>query len=223
MLDIESLLKAYRKHIPRIWDQTKYVASYLLIGKAFNNLITINIIARAGSSHELVEISRSAIESLDLAILFLEDTNGTLLKKWFKGEIIKNAKSRVLEHKIINDEMSKQDTEMFPYQEMKSDVYSIYSLYTHSSYAALLDSVDVFYEDFDYKKYSGFHYTKKYLHLVDNLVINILLSLKDAFIRCNDRKNVDETEKVFRRTGYVNATKEFIAKTSKRYVPKSNV
>lgn len=192
---IELLIRNYRAYILHIWDQTKFCASYLLICKAFGNLRTATLLAKNGSCQELVEISRSAIEALDLAFLFLQDEKGKLLKDWFKGKIISNDEARKALHKSINKIFV--DTTI-PLQDVKSDLYETYSLYTHSSYAALLDSIDVFYEDYDFKKYAGYHYSVRYLHLIDNIVINILLLLKSAFTYVKDTKNFEATDKLLR-------------------------
>lgn len=199
--DLESLLKAYRKYIPNIWDQTKYAASYLLIGKALSNLRAIIILSKKGLSSEMVELSRSAIESLDLAFLFLDEDAEISLKKWFEGKIIPNDEARGSFQKAINKLVGDKSI-LIPIKNMKSDVYDLYSLYTHSSYSALLDYIDVFYEDFDYKKYAGFHYTFKYLHLIDNIVVNILFSLKDALVKLHNFDSTRQIDKLLRRFGY---------------------
>jgi hypothetical protein len=212
---IRSLLKEYRKHIPHIWDQTKFCASYLLICKAFSNLKTLILLARNGSNQELVEISRSAVESLDLTFLFLEDTGKKPLKDWFAGKIIGNQEARKAMHDAVNKEDG--DKTIVPLEDVKSDVYETYSLYTHSSYAALLDSIDVFYEDYDFKKYAGFHYTAKNLHLIDNIVINILLGLKSAFIQVRDLKNFEATDSLMKAIGYRDLPRSFVDETLKDY------
>jgi hypothetical protein len=220
LFEIEKLLKTYRKHIPNIWDQTRDAACYLLIGKVFNNLKTIARISKDGSSHELVELCRSAIESLDLVFLFLEDKTEKYLKIWFKGELVTNDEARLAAEKIINNANIYNDNIELPLKDIKSDVYSMYSLYTHSGYAALLDSVDVFYEDFDYKKYSGYHYTNRNLHLVNNVLENTLLGLKNAFIRSNDILGAKNVDIILKKVGHNKLPKEVVYKIINPYTKK---
>lgn len=201
--DIKTLLELFRKHVLNIWDQNKYCASYLLICKAFGEIKPVMTIAREGSSHEVIELVRSGVEALDLSFLFLEENDGVYLKRWLKGEIIGNDEARKMYDKIINAERAKNKS-VVPLRDVKSDVYWVYSLFTHNSYSALLESVDPFYEDYDFKKYSGYHYTAKNLHLVESLILNILLSLKNAFLKLNDPKGFVETDKLMKKIGYVN-------------------
>lgn len=212
---IESLLREYRKYIPHIWDQNKYSASYLLICKAYSNLKMLIVLAKKGSNQELVEICRSAVESLDLVHLFLEDDKGKLLRDWFRGKIIANKEARKVIHKVLNQENKGKDA--VPLKDVKSDVYETYSLYSHSSYAALLDSVDVFYEDYDFKKYAGFHYTADYLHLIKNVIVNILLNLKSVFIQVKDIKSLEATDNLMRTIGYKKLSRESIDEFFKDY------
>ena len=212
---IKELIKSYRKYTPNIWDQTKFSASFLLICKAYGNLQSLVSLAKNGSNHELVEISRSAVESLDLANLFLEDEKGKLLKNWFKGKIIGNKESRKVMNAQVN-EINKSGVSV-PLEDVKNDVYETYSLYTHSSYSALLDSVDPYYENYDFKKYAGYHFSAKNLELIENIIINILLSLKDGFIRAGDPINFDETDNLMKAIGYKNLSQESIDNILKDY------
>lgn len=214
---IKTFLKEYRKNTPNIWDQTKFSASYLLMCKAYTNLGTLILLAKRGANQELVEISRSALESLDLALLFLEDEKGKLLKDWFKGEIISNQYAREAMHDVINKESKSKGT--IPVKDVKSDIYETYSLYTHSSYVALLDSVDVFYEDYDFKNYAGYLYTSRNLHLIDNIVINILLNLKNAFIKVRDLKNLEIVDNLMKTIGYKDLPQASINELFKDYRP----
>jgi len=218
--DVKILLELFRKHIPNIWDQNKYCASYLLICKAFGEIRPIIAIAREGSNHEVVELARSGVEALDLSFLFLEEDDGVYLKKWLKGEIISNDEARKMYDKIINAERT-QNNSTLPLKDVKSDVYWVYSLFTHNSYGALLESVDPFYEEYDFKKYAGYHYTSKNLHLIENLIINILLSLKDAFLKLNDHNGFTETNNLMKKIGYTNMPTKDIEELFTQYKTKT--
>ena len=211
--NIKNLIKSVRKFIPHIWDQTQVSAAYLLIGKAFSNLETALILAKIGHNLEIVELVRSGHESTDLASLFLDDDEGKYFKKWFKGKIIENAKARAGFQKTINRlgiDNSMKSYYNLSVEDAKRDVYGLYSLYTHSSYAALLDAIDVFHEDYDFNRNAGFHYTAANLHIIESLAINILLSIRFVFIKCQDLDSDLEAVKLLKAVGHPKMSKEGI-------------
>lgn len=148
-----------REYVPNMLDQNKVTASYFLFGKIFHNFEAIFTLARDGFHYEAIEIIRSIKESADLIEFFmLNDDSNPELKKWFNGEIITNEKARNAINNFMREEAVKTGLPMLP-TGVSAGIYSVFSKYTHSSYAALLDSFDVFGQDFDYKKLAGFHYT----------------------------------------------------------------
>jgi hypothetical protein len=211
--NIKNLIKSVRKFIPHIWDQTQISAAYLLIGKAFSTLETALILAKIGHNLEIVELVRSGHESTDLASLFLDDDEGKYFKNWFKGKIIENAKARAGFQKTINRlgiDNSIKSYYNLSVKDTKRDVYGVYSLYTHSSYAALLDAIDVFHEDYDFNRNAGFHHTAKNLHIIESLAINILLSIRNVFIKCQDFDSDLEAVNLLKAVGHSNMSKEEI-------------
>ena len=128
------------------------------------------------------------------------------------------AKARAGFQKAINREGTDNSIKSYynlSVEDTKRDIYGLYSLYTHSSYAALFDAIDVFYEDYDFNRNAGFHYTAKYLHVIDSLAINILLSLKNVFIKCTDLNGVLETENLLKAVGHPNMSKEEVKENLK--------
>lgn len=95
--DLKILIKQVKSYFVRIFDQNKYSASYLLLGKAVSNLEAGILLSKNGFSEEMSELSRSGHESIDLGFLFLHDDNKALLERWFKGEIIENNNSSALQ------------------------------------------------------------------------------------------------------------------------------
>lgn len=214
--EIRKIIGDIRQYVPQIWNQDAITAVYLLIAKSYVNLETIINIAKEGCVFEVVEIARSAHESLDLAFLFLEEGQEERLKKWFKGKIIENKHSREQLHRTINSE--KTGNNNYPVYDTKTDIYGIYSLYTHSSYAALLDLVDVFHEDFDYEKISSFHYTLKYFDaIIDNLTVSLLLELKNVFVKYKNLETANEIDNILERFGKYKATSEEIKEIFDKY------
>ncbi len=193
--ELVRLIKEVRPHFKNIWDQNRIVASYLLLSKSYRSLEGVVNEAKRGNPTSVVELARSGCEAVDLVFLFLSKDGGAYLKRWFKGEIIGNKESRRVFEKEVKEMFSKKGAPDIKAREMKGDVYWIYSLYTHSAYGAILDMVDVFYEDFDFKRYAGYHYTRQYLHLVENLIVNILLGLKNIFLIIGDSDNLAIVER----------------------------
>ncbi len=215
--ELESLIRSLRSHIDYIGDPDKFVAAYLLIGKAYTSLKAVTTLVRQGYSFQIVEIVRSSMESLHLAALFLEEGQEKLLQQWFGGEIIGNSTAREVLNAAVNQMNQEIGKEPLPMKEALSDVYSIYSSYTHSGYAALFDFIDVFKEDFDFEQYSQFHYNRKYFHLIDNLYTNILLGLKNFYIRAKDEENLAKVEVLLKDEGGSFASPEEIGKELGRY------
>lgn len=219
---LKRLIKDLRQYIPHIWEQTNITATYLLVGKAYSNLETIILLAKKGHNLEVIEVARSAIEALDLAFLFLEDGQNDRLTKWFSGKIISNEKSRKVFHKVINE--FKKDTGMsatLPIEDLKKDAYGIYSLYTHSSYRSLLDAIDVFHEDFDFERISGFHYANENLHVIKDVVYKLLLELENIFIKNKDKEKLKQVENLLVSLGYERASQKEIDEFLKKYSAKS--
>lgn len=192
--DLKSLIKEIKKYFSSIFDQDKYVATYLLIGKALSNLEASISLAKSGYSEELLELSRSGHESTDLTFLFLEEENKKLLVRWFKGEIIENNISRQFFEKALNK--SKIINVTIELSKAKNHIYKAYSLSTHSQYTALVDLIDVFYEDLDYYKYAGFHHNASLTYYFQSLYSNILIILKTIFIKKMDQPNIDKVDKL---------------------------
>ncbi len=214
---LEPLIRSLRSHIDYIGDPDKYVAAYLLIGKSYTTLKAINLLVREGYSFQITELVRSSMESLHLVALFLENDQEKLVKKWFEGEIIGNRTAREAMNKAINSMNQANDGKPIPMGDALSDIYSIYSAYTHSGYSAVFDFIDVFKEDFDFEQYSQFHYNRKYLHLIDNLYVNILLELKNFYIRVKDDANLEKVESMLSDEGGSFATTTEIMKEMERY------
>lgn len=193
LLTLRNLIKEVKKSFGRIFDQDKYTALYLLLGKALSNLEAGILLSKSGYVEELLELSRSGHESIDLAFLFLEDENKALLSRWFKGEIIDNNTARQFSEKELNK--AKILDVPIEFAKAKGDIYHAYSLSTHSQYTALVDSIDVFYEDLDYYKYAGFHHSAKLVYYLQSLYTNILLLLKKIYTEIN-QSNIDKIDKL---------------------------
>ncbi|MBU1256795.1 hypothetical protein KKA49_03865 [Patescibacteria group bacterium] len=217
LTELEPLIKSLRYHIGFIGDQNKFVASYLLIGKAYSSLKAVVALARQGYSFQIVEIIRSSMESLGLVVFFLENGHEDVLKQWFSGKVISNKTARRVEGATVNQMNKDKGNKPLPVTEALTDIYSIYSSYTHSGYAAIFDFIDVFREDFDFKQSSQFHYDRKNIHLIDNLFVNVLLALKNFYIRVGDLENLAKVEALIKKEEKSFASPAQISQEFKRY------
>ncbi|KKQ35351.1 MAG: hypothetical protein US50_C0017G0012 [Candidatus Nomurabacteria bacterium GW2011_GWB1_37_5] len=216
---IKDLITRFRSKIGSVSGQNKLSAIYILIGKTYSNLETIILLAKEGRNLEMMDISRSGQESMDLAFLFLEEEDPTLLNKWFKGDIIKNEKARDLFHEIINKERKKFSEEdvFLPVDEVKKHMYQLYSQYTHSGYGAILDSIDVFSEDLDFDRNAGYHWTRRNFFVIKNLVLTLAIQFKGIFIKIKDRGSFVEADKFLKSLNFTEATKEEMDVVTKKY------
>jgi hypothetical protein len=118
------------------------------------------VLAREGFHYEVMEVVRSNREALDLVVLFLQEpADGPLLKRWFDGQIVKNARARDAFEAFIA-EMSRATNIPVSVRGLKLDIYGALSRYSHVSYAALLDAYDVYHQDFDFDRVAGYHYVR---------------------------------------------------------------
>ncbi len=142
--------------VPKISDETVEAASYLLFCKAAQHFEAIFLLTAEGLNIQACELIRAICEALDLIVLVLvEGPDRPNLKKWFDGEIISNEEAREAAHRFLNQGRS----EMQPVKETKAGIYAGLSTYSHMSYAALMDSIDVYARDFDWNRVAGFHYS----------------------------------------------------------------
>jgi hypothetical protein len=216
--ELEPLIKSLRRHIDYIGDNDVLVAAYLLIGKSLFSLKAIMLLAREGYSFQIVELTRSSIESLELSMFLLEDSQKDSADKWFKGEIISNRRVRQVIDEIINKTKGSLESKNIPFGKAIKDTYDIYSSFTHSGYSALFDYIDVFKEDFDFDQTSQLHYNRKNIHAIENLYVNILLALENYFIRANDEENFKRIELLLSKEGNMFASKEEISREFDRYL-----
>lgn len=208
--EVLKLIKEIKPRFTNIWDQNELTASYILLGRAYSNLQTTIDLAKKGRCVEMIEIARSAHEGLDLIFLFLDGKSQKYLKKWFEGEIIDPSVTRTSFEQAVTQ--LPVNTSL-PAYELKNKVYKIYSLYTHSSYGALFDYIDVFREDFDFQNNSGFHYVSKYFDaIVNNLLINIILALKNLYGVLKDKNNFAKTNELLKLAGHTDLNPDQIKK-----------
>lgn len=212
-----SLIKKVRPHFKFIGDQNNVVAVYLLLGKALKSLQGVLAVAMIGNISSMIELCRSGQEAIDLTMLFLDSHGQKFLEEWFKGKIIGNEEARKVMDLLVNEMMADMSKEPVPAEAVKKDIYWTYSQFTHSGYGSMSEMIDVYHEDFDFEGYAGSHYTRRSLHVIESLIVNILLGLKNTFLICKDLTALNETEKLLRQFSSQFASLDEIAKTYEPY------
>lgn len=192
---VKTHIKRLRELVPDITEQTVLCAVYLIYGKVLQTWEAIFLLSSKGYNFEIMELTRSISEDIDLIKVFYLDKNQKHLKKWFEGSIIDHKVARELEDEFIREAKLKviEEHNLSPY-DLATEVHSTYSKYTHCSYAAILDSVDVFNEDFDWNRYANTHYTLNNIHVLESAMTQLLLSLKMTYLELRDIENLEEIE-----------------------------
>ncbi|MDO8431104.1 MAG: hypothetical protein Q7S58_01700 [Candidatus Binatus sp.] len=141
--------------VPNISDETIEAACYLLFCQVVQHFEALFVLAARGLSIPAGEMLRAIDEALGLILLFLvEGQDHPNLKKWFEGETIPNSRARKAAHRFFNEGRS----EVWPVEETQAGIYAALSKYSHVSYAAVLESIDVYARDFDWYRVAGFNY-----------------------------------------------------------------
>jgi hypothetical protein len=192
-------IKKLKGSIPDITEQTEICATYLIYGKVSQTFDAIFLLSIGGFNFEMMELSRSINENLDLIKLFHIEKDHKNLISWFEGKIIDNKISREAQHEYLlegNDNVeSLASGEINPY-ELITKIYRVISKYTHCSYGALLDSVDVFSHDFDWNKYGGFHYTLDNMHQIESTMTATIITLKMTYQKLGFHKEFAELTQI---------------------------
>ena len=124
-------IRRIRKLAGDIREPSRSSACDFLFGKFSNGMKALFVLAHQGFHYEAMEIVRSNREAL---------ADSPLLKKWFERDIIDNSKAREAFADAIAAIARANNITINP-KELKSDIYSTLSRYSHVSYSALLDGL----------------------------------------------------------------------------------
>ena len=225
--EIFPYIRKAHSHISEITNQDTNTAVYLLFGKVSQGLQAMLVLAREGFHYEVMELIRSNREALDLISLFLSSDDATsLLKKWFDSDVIENKESRKAIDTFINKEFLKKEGFSKPVEETKSGIYAALSKYSHISYAALLDSFDVFRRDFDFDRVAGFHYLRtSSLDFLREGLASTMIALKHFYLSVRDAQSWLEVDSILEKYGLVQGgnleLRKQVRETLKRYQNKT--
>jgi hypothetical protein len=183
-------IRKIRPLIDDVLGHNKLVACYLLFGKVSQGLAASFLLLKNGFHYEVIEIIRSNREALDLIRLFIAEPEGSAqVKRWFAGEIVKNAKAREVADRQLRDfaEITKVAQSL---EGVQDGIYSGLSHYSHVSYSAILDSYDIYHQDFDFEQIAGHHYAlKSSLPYVRTEIHSVLIILKAFYLSLGDRES----------------------------------
>jgi len=185
-------IKNLKKHINSITEETQICAIYLILGRVAKGMKALFLLTKEGMQYEAVETARSIQESLGLVTTFILPKYSEYLPKWFEGQIVKNSVSRKASHELLNpDELGVE----ISIEEMENDIYTLFSQYAHTSYAALLTSINVYTEDIDFENITGAHRSAtNFQSVVKATMISLLHSLR--FVYMFLLKDISESDKI---------------------------
>ena len=193
-------IRKIRPLIDDVLDHNRLVACYLLFGKVSQGLAAIFMLLRNGFHYEVIEIIRSNREALDLIRFFITEPEGSAqVKRWFAGDIVKNAKAREVGDRQLREfaEMTKVTQSL---EGAQDSIYSGLSHYSHVSYSAILDSYDVYHQDFDFEQIAGHHYAlKSSLPYVRTEIHSVLIVLKGFYLSLGDRESYLRVDTLLRK------------------------
>ncbi len=192
--EISQYIRKIREHIGIVLDeQNKLTASYFIFGKIFQTWQALFILMRGGFHYETIGSLRSIIEAADLITYLMSENNANPdLKKWFVGDIVGNAKTRKAMQDLVNKKIGK-----FPIKDIKDSIYDILSKYIHISYAALLDSYNVYTKDFDFERIGGFHYMQATsLPCAQKVMINTIMTLGFFYECIGDNESYEKLDSI---------------------------
>ncbi len=182
-------IRKIRPLIDDVLDHNGLVACYLLFGKVSLGLAAIFLLLKNGFHYEVIEIIRSNREALDLIRLFITEPEGSAqVKRWFAGDIVKNAKAREVAARQLREfaEMTKVTQ---PLEGAQDSIYSGLSHYSHVSYSAILDSYDIYHQDVDFEQIAGHHYAlDSSVPYVRTEIHSVLIVLKAFYLSQGDRE-----------------------------------
>lgn len=189
-------IQRLRSFVPEITEPTLHAACYLLLCQALQSFQAVLLLAAQGFHYQMSELLRGIREALDLVVLFLcEGQQISNLKKWFDGEIIPNRVGREALDRFINEARIVP----FPVKERKAGIYEAFSKFNHMSYAALIDSIDVFERDFDTRRVVGFYRANMgTLPSTKAEIRAMIVAMKQLYLSLGDKTAAKELDIIFR-------------------------
>lgn len=201
--DLYSLLFPFVKNIKRdcikdVAEKTLTCGIYLLLCHVFETWKVVFLLARSGMNTQMMNLIRHIKETLDLVEFFIIKGEGSQdFKKWFDGEVVSPKKSRkAIEAFLESDPTLKNEIDFY---NMQSYIYALMSIYTHSGYCAMLESVDVFNKDFDFKKYSSFHFVKGAIKNTNEIMNSTMITMKSVFLYLKNMRNYQQIDTILKR------------------------
>lgn len=205
-----------KTYIKSITEKTKLSACFLLFHKTIQTWEAIKELSKKGFYNEVMELSRSTSENMDLVNMFiLSDKDNAYITGWFNGETIGNRHARASMEGHFND--LSVFPEAIPLAKTMSSIYDTMSKYTHGGYSVLLEMINVFTKDFDFDRSTGFHRLDEQTDVLKNLINKIHYSLMFYYVSLVvDMNKVEELTKLLPES-IENMSEEDIKKHYEKY------
>jgi|SRR3989344_3289482 len=202
-------------------EQSKLAASYLLLGKIAQTWRAVFLLMRDGFHYETMELIRSIYEAKGLVFVFMNgDNESSDLTKWLSGEIIANERARAKMHEYMNTDAAHAGV-VLPIRDMMDGVYAGLSKYSHASYAALLDSFDVYQRDFDFEKTASLHYVRSSsIPYAANELEGTIVILKGFYQVLGDTESYKKLDQILRQIAPEMYNKTAIKQTTEAMIKK---
>ena len=202
-------------------EQSKLAASYLLLGKIAQTWRAVFLLMRDGFHYETMELIRSIYEAKGLVFVFMNgDNESSDLTKWLSGEIIANERARAKMHEYMNTDAAHAGV-VLPIRDMMDGVYAGLSKYSHASYAAILDSFDVYQRDFDFEKTASLHYVRSSsIPYAANELEGTIVILKGFYQVLGDTESYKKLDQILRQIAPEMYNKTAIKQTTEAMIKK---
>lgn len=196
---LEKVTKALKGHVSDITDDQFTTAIYIL---ATHNLQTLNSIFtlaenKGASSPSLIRVVKEINAQIDLFRMEFKKGDRRNLDEWLCGEIISHGAFRKAKADEASIALGKDKAE-----KLKADTLNVYRLesqMTHNSYAALLENISPYTEDFDYSGHTQHERTIHMLKYTKGTMDNFAIVLKGVFAHMeNGDKTRDEIDRLMK-------------------------
>ena len=190
-------VKLIKREVSNITDTKIVSAVYLLLCYNFQTWESLFLLSKKGQYSSIMTLIRKLKETSMLIQHFvLENRAGKNrdLKKWFSGEVITHSKGRESSSRFAEEDGLFPDLD---WKRMEAHIYQMESLTPHASYVSVLECINVFEEDFDFKGFAGYRRTISALRYANGTMTNINITLKGVYrFLLEDHANYDKLDAI---------------------------
>lgn len=194
-------IKEIKQYIKDITEETPICAAYLLLSSAARYWKSIFLLVENGDLAFQITL-RTIKESLALTDLFtleFRKNKRKNLDRWFSGEIIKHGSAREAHSDFIKEDPTNAELDI---KGLAAHIYQLESQYLHNSYAAILECISPFTEDFDFGKRTCYLRTKDALDQLKSTMDATNITLKSTYLfLIQDKEKYEKLDKILIKYG----------------------